>query len=387
MPLAIHSQKSGETAYSMKVGIITFHASHNYGSMLQAYALQQVVTALGHDCEIINFRTERQRQYYKPFWAEYPRLKKISFFIRHPRLSYNAYRKHCLFERFIKDNFRLSSEEYSNYNELQQKAQGYDAYISGSDQIWNVSCFDWDEAFSLGFVKNGRKVAYAPSMGPLPEKEVSAQTERLSRLIMAIGQYDAVSVREKSTADTLTKFTGSPTPEVVLDPTLLLDASKWTALIDGAPLIDEDYILLYSPWENPELYRRALEIAQYFKMKIVVTMSYQYTAYHANPNVRFHVAVGPKEFINLVSNTRLVVGMSFHAVAFAVIFGKQMYAYNGMEDNRVSSLLSLAGLEHFANAPKSLYQEADLRELYGKVRQRMAPIIDKSVTFLKKNLK
>ena len=38
-----------------KVGIITFHASHNYGSMLQAYALQQVVKSFGNECEIINF--------------------------------------------------------------------------------------------------------------------------------------------------------------------------------------------------------------------------------------------------------------------------------------------------------------------------------------------
>ena len=38
-----------------KVGIITFHASHNYGSMLQAYALQQVVLSMGYDCAIINF--------------------------------------------------------------------------------------------------------------------------------------------------------------------------------------------------------------------------------------------------------------------------------------------------------------------------------------------
>lgn len=47
------------------VGIITFHASHNYGSMLQAYALQQVVKNLGYDCEIINFRTKRQKDLYE----------------------------------------------------------------------------------------------------------------------------------------------------------------------------------------------------------------------------------------------------------------------------------------------------------------------------------
>ena len=56
--------------YTMKktVGIITFHASHNYGSMLQAYALQQVILSLGFECEIINFRTLRQKTFYKPIW-------------------------------------------------------------------------------------------------------------------------------------------------------------------------------------------------------------------------------------------------------------------------------------------------------------------------------
>lgn len=46
-----------------KVGIITFHAAHNYGSMLQAYALQQVILNMGYQCEIINFRTERQKTF------------------------------------------------------------------------------------------------------------------------------------------------------------------------------------------------------------------------------------------------------------------------------------------------------------------------------------
>lgn len=49
----------------MKVGILTFHASHNYGSMLQAYALQQTVLKLGHECEIINLRTAVQKSMYK----------------------------------------------------------------------------------------------------------------------------------------------------------------------------------------------------------------------------------------------------------------------------------------------------------------------------------
>ena len=45
----------------MKIGILTFHASHNYGSMLQAYALLHVIMGMGHDCKIINLRTDVQK--------------------------------------------------------------------------------------------------------------------------------------------------------------------------------------------------------------------------------------------------------------------------------------------------------------------------------------
>ena len=54
----------------MKVGILTFHAAHNYGSMLQNYAFQQVLIKLGYHPETINFRTPVQKEmydYFKPF--------------------------------------------------------------------------------------------------------------------------------------------------------------------------------------------------------------------------------------------------------------------------------------------------------------------------------
>ena len=39
------------------IGIITFHASHNCGSILQAYALQKVLqTKLQYESEIIDFQ-------------------------------------------------------------------------------------------------------------------------------------------------------------------------------------------------------------------------------------------------------------------------------------------------------------------------------------------
>lgn len=49
---------------STKIGTITFQASHNCGSLLQAYALQQTLKAMGYDNEIINFSNEGSRDMY-----------------------------------------------------------------------------------------------------------------------------------------------------------------------------------------------------------------------------------------------------------------------------------------------------------------------------------
>ena len=65
------------------VGIITFHASHNYGSMLQAYALQQTILDMGMKCEIINLRTPRQRKMYSRY-IHRSLLKRLMLTLRYP---------------------------------------------------------------------------------------------------------------------------------------------------------------------------------------------------------------------------------------------------------------------------------------------------------------
>ena len=77
-----------------KIGIITFHASHNYGSMLQAYALQQTVLGMGLDCEIINFRTNIQTEHFKPPFMRGTIQGKIKRFIQYLPYCYSLFRKY-----------------------------------------------------------------------------------------------------------------------------------------------------------------------------------------------------------------------------------------------------------------------------------------------------
>ena len=78
----------------MKIGILTYHRSHNYGALLQAVALRKVVEQLGHKAYYIDYFPDYHREMHKwlsiyNFNQQGPRgkirylkncLKRISFF-------------------------------------------------------------------------------------------------------------------------------------------------------------------------------------------------------------------------------------------------------------------------------------------------------------------
>lgn len=122
-----------------KVGCITFHASHNYGSVLQAYALQEFVKQNFENIEykIINLRTKRQKGIYSVF----PKDSSIKYRIFVLLNYFHLRKKYNRFENFINTKLNLT-EEFENENISEDKFD-FDFYISGGDQIWNVSCADF----------------------------------------------------------------------------------------------------------------------------------------------------------------------------------------------------------------------------------------------------
>lgn len=365
----------------MKVGIITFHASHNYGSMLQAYALQQTVLSLGHECEIINLRTAAQKSFYKPFFKLPGFRKKIKALV-YPKLAFDDYRKHRLFEYFLQKNLILTDEEYHSATELAAARLDFDAYISGSDQIWNTKCFDHASSYFLDFVKSGKRVAYAPSMGPQPELEVADKFT--SAIKEYLRHYSTVSVREKRTADKVRKICGID-PQVVADPTLLLSQEEWSEFAGNKPLIDGKYILLYTPWYDnyTALYEQAAAVAAKSNLPIVCTIPDAYKTWHRNPYFKYFTAVGPSEFVNLIKHSQAVLCGSFHAVVFSILFGKPFYAYKGIADSRISQLLDITRLDNMGPLnPQSIINH---RLCYN--RNELGCFIEKSRTFLAESLR
>lgn len=361
----------------MKAGILTYHAAHNYGSNLQAYALQKTISKLGVDCEIINFRTERQKDQYAPLTKRkgFKYVLKNMYFL----LNYkNRKEKYLLFERFIDEKLVKSKEEYTTLEELNERTPVYDYYISGSDQIWNTKPNDFDMAYYLPFVKQGKKIAYAPSFGPIGEIDRSDEIKK------CLEKYDFISVREENGVQLVRKMIGE-CPKIVLDPTLLLNKEEWNEII-GEPIVKDKYIFFYTLFANKEMIEMCKMISRKMQLPIIISnISNQYEVFS-----RFvkKTKTGPLEFLSLIKNAELVLTSSFHGTVFSVLLEKDFFAINGMEDKRISTLLSGLNLEERSiskeEIEKKYYVIHDIN--YIEVNKKLENMRTESYAFLKKAL-
>ena len=146
-----------------KVGIITFHFVNNYGGVLQAYALQNVVSEMGYDVCIIDYRNWFIRL--TDAIRIFPISKRIDvIFSGFMTMSARKGRIKKI-NSFVEKELRLSPR-VNKFN-IFNKCGHFDKYICGSDQIWNPFLTGGvDTSYYLSFVKeNCKKIAYAPSFG------------------------------------------------------------------------------------------------------------------------------------------------------------------------------------------------------------------------------
>ena len=321
-----------------KTATITFHAAHNYGSNLQAYALQQTILKLGYENEIINLRTERQKDLYTVF-TKRKGLKYVFKNLSHLLYYFPLKKAYDKFEEFI-NNKLIVTKEYVSEEDLKNADLDYDLYIAGSDQIWNPVPADFDWSYYLTFVHEGRKISYAPSFGQLASKGDAGTKHRISD---ALKDFDAISVREQGTADNVKQLIGME-PPIVLDPTLLLKKEEWLSLVkDEKRIVKGDYIFFYTLFADPKRMAIVKKISKITGLPVVTSnFSNQYDVF--NPFIKRYDA-GPLDFLTLIHDAKLVVVSSFHGTVFSILLNVPFVAIDGMSDARISTLLKRTGLE------------------------------------------
>ena len=368
----------------MKIATITCHDVYNYGASLQAYALQHYLKSLGHDVEIIDYKPAYQKVRYN-FWYVPPyhrfyrltqksRLFHLLYCLRLCPITFKTWHRIRPFKNFKADNLKLTTRRFASLEELQQTPPIADAYIAGSDQIWNYKLPNGkDGAFFLDFGnKDVRRLSYAASIA-----QPNIASEYRDKFKKWLAEFDAVSVREKSTVALIEDL--GLTAVSVLDPVFLLNSEQWRDLVGRNRLRMRKYILVYNLFPENHALKEAVNHLSKANGWDIVAINDARTFQGADENVS---NAGPSEFVNLICNAEYVIADSFHATAFSVIFHRPFSIYYCNSNiSRMQDFLDSIGLSECLNPafPVETFE-------WEAVEHCLICEIGKSKSFLKSNL-
>lgn len=362
-----------------KVGIVTYWTPDNYGAVLQAYALQTVVSRLGFDCEIVNYVCKARRK--KPRF-QIPRnpvnmLRNIKVALEK---HYRVPQKRDGFRRF-RERFLKLTPHYDVASEIDTSC--FSALIAGSDQIWNPNINEWDSAYWLAFASGGklRKIAYAPSFGraALTDAQKREYAEYLK-------DFQSVSCRETDGVALIRSELGRPDAVQTIDPTLLLDVGDYEKCREEYAGRPERYVLCFHVGVvnagNP-LFAIARDVSRRLGLPVITVSNEVYSRSFFPP--RF-ISPSPGEALDLIKNAAFVVTNSFHGMVFSIQYGREVLVYTGSQrENRVATLLEMCGIGERLLVE---YRSGDFLPIndaidYGRVKDVLCKSRVDSMSFLK----
>lgn len=342
-----------------KIGIITFHAAYNFGSVLQAYALQEYLRKKGFEVEIINYRMKEQKNCYKMFRTNYGVKIFINDILGIFYLNKKIERKKN-FEQFI-SNYLVLTQEFADPLEFSEYNDKYDVYISGSDQIWNKHAnelhnVEWEymEPYLLSKIC-GRKISYASSIGNMKDDR------ELNHLIGYIRDYHRISMREEASAKLISKYLNKIV-ESVLDPTFLLKRQDWISRFKLKKRNEKKYILFYSLAGRKKLNKFKKLITDIEKKGYVVKYITPFFQFRYGDRMNFVncLEYGPYQFLDAIYNSECVITDSYHGTILSINLNKNFYSINGDygSDYRKTSVLQKLDL-----MSRSIGSDVDISEL------------------------
>jgi hypothetical protein len=340
-----------------KIGIATVHTGFNYGSSLQAYASKMVLNELGYKgvnlslkgsiikgrdvrinkIAVIAFRLMRQPHNIK---------KRVSVYSDNMSKPYSERSKELF------NSFRLNKIQpnHCTWNQLKRlaKSDDYKAFLCGSDQIWNAEALYVDPQYYLRFAPKEKRIAFAPSFG---RDNVADYNKKI--MTKYIKDIPNLSVREESGVSIVKELTNKNAVQLI-DPTMLLDGSKWDKYLELNEDVSESekYILAYFLNEPSDYAKEYIKtLAQENKLKVIAL------PFEREETDWFDIVAdaGPVEFVQYVKNASYVCTDSFHGTAFAVNYEVPFYTFErqygsaGKQSSRLASFLKLVSLEERFN--------------------------------------
>ncbi len=362
-----------------RVAIITWISYFNFGTYLQAYALQTVVRSLGYACSIVSDDKMVRALRKESCW-----FRKAMSKIYH---SLKRNDVHCIYSmRQIETAYASFKSSYlsvdGDWNSPMDLDQRYDIYVCGSDQIWSPILPKQDYYYG-GFTEK-KKVAYAPSIG---QRDCSEEWSEWVKPLLE--RFSHLSVREEEGAALLRRFMDKPV-DVVLDPTLLLHSKDWEKLMDVSSEDDPPYVLCYFLTYNQVYldYVRTFARERGLRVKMFM-LDKRYLRYTDES-----LFAGPIEFLRAIRRSCYFFTDSFHGTIFAIHFERRFYTLKRFsehaennQNSRIENLFSKLGLQDYFLDESGLSVIPTLPGInYNMVKEIMAIERERSLSYLKKSL-
>ena len=380
-----------------KVGIMSlYYHNYNFGGLLQAYALQNVIERKGYCCEQICYRRSnatikeklinsfKSRPFLETIYMISSEVIKLIFKVLlgniMSRVCAERIKRFKEFEKSIPH-----SEIIVDKDSICKYHNGYTTIITGSDQVWGRSVDIQNYCLSFADEKIN-KVAYAASTGGINFSDLQKKTfEKF------LPKFSAISVRESSLAEKINQIINKQC-DVVCDPVFLISKDEWSKILPKTHK-KSPYIFCYLLGSNMRHRRYAKKLAKRLNMSLYVfpyiTTNNFYFADFNFGNIRDYVS-GPLEFVSLLKDAEMVITDSFHATAFSLIFEKKFFVFPRIKktdtfagNNRLYDLLCELNMEcNIVNNYDELLDVINNQINYSGIRKQLDSKITRSHSWL-----
>ncbi len=313
----------------MNIAITTWHSGPNAGTFFQLYGLYSYLESRGHHVEVINY-DNRKEDFIARGWKYY--MSQPIALIRRKIKRKNEAKAAIIAEAPYKTQLTIRDKRFKEMYRLMQLTepvrtdedfaklnQRFDAFVVGSDQIWNAGMLN--RRYFLDFVDKGKiKASYCPSMG-------SGLVMKRQREVFKsyLSNYNYISVREKALKEILEEELDRPVFHL-LDPSMLIlrdDYLKMAHLPEE--LEPNSYLLCYFMPKNERQVEMARQYAKSKGLKFVIMAMHPFS--FTIKDAYIYAEAGPKEFVGLIANAAIVFSSSFHCTIFSIMLHKDLYVF------------------------------------------------------------
>lgn len=379
----------------MKIGILTQPLHDNYGGLLQAYALKEVLQSMGHEVIIINRRFEKA-----PIWKVYLFIAKS--LLKRRKLSPNIFLRQELRDQVSKETRQFREKYIPNLSELitdqngmeELNSMGFDAYVVGSDQCWRPKYSPSIRNYFLDFaIKDNhvKRVSYAASFGVSHWEFTEEDTVACRELLQ---KFDTVSVREDSAIHLLDACLNRKDAHHLLDPTMLLTTEMYAVITKmGKNRPSARNLMVYILDKLPKkqfLVHRIEEKLQLDAFEVFPAKRLNEEKV-TEKNIADFIYPNPSEWLRGFQNAKFVVTDSFHGTVFSILYNIPFITI-GNKDRGLPRLESLLNMFTLMDRLVLEIDEAKIDSLINKdidwqrVNKKLEEERDKAKEFLTSSL-